>query len=148
MELHSDFKDLFRLLNSNNIEYLIVGAYALAHHGVPRFTGDIDIYIHPSKENADGLIKVLHDFGFGDLGIKSEDFLTPEHVIQLGVAPMRIDFLTSIDGVSWETAWTGKAEGRYGDIPVNVIGKKELLLNKRATGRTKDLADIEALGEK
>jgi len=147
MEIPSDFKELLELLNNKSIEYLIVGAYALAHHGVPRFTGDLDIYIHPTKENADGLIKVIQDFGFGDLGIKPDDFLTPERVVQLGVSPLRIDFLTSIDGVSWESAWSGKVESRYGDIPVNVIGKNELLLNKKATGRLKDLADIAAMEE-
>lgn len=147
MEIQPDFKDLLKLFNENNVEYVIVGGYALAFHGAPRFTGDIDLYVRPTQENAKSIIAALESFGFGELDLSSSDFQIPNCVVQLGVPPVRIDIITSIDGVSWETTDKGKASGEYGDITVSYIGREELLANKHATGRKKDLADIEALGE-
>jgi hypothetical protein len=146
MELQKDFRDLLELFNKNKVEYIIVGAYALAYHGVPRFTGDIDILVNHSPENAVLIVQSLAEFGFGSLGLTSQDFCQPEQIIQLGVPPVRIDILTTITGVSWRRADSGKESGLYGDIPVHFLGKQQYIENKRATGRIKDLADLEALG--
>ncbi|PJA47558.1 MAG: hypothetical protein CO171_09500, partial [Syntrophobacterales bacterium CG_4_9_14_3_um_filter_49_8] len=121
--------------------------YALAYHGAPRFTGDIDIFIHPSPENAQKILSALADFGFGSMNLKIEDFKNPNSVVQLGVPPVRIDIITSITGVDWEEADKGKIEGLYGDVPVCFLGREQYIANKRAVGRKKDLADIESLGE-
>ena len=145
METHPDFKDLLALLNEHKVEYIIVGAYALAFHGAPRFTGDIDIYVNPTKENANRIVSALFAFGFGTLGLTPEDFQKPDQVIQLGVPPVRIDLITSITGVSWDQANAGKISGNYGNIPVSFLGRAQYIANKKATGRAKDWADIEAL---
>lgn len=147
METQPDFKELLALFNKQGIEYIIIGAYALAYHGAPRFTGDIDLYVRPTKENATRIIAALSSFGFGSLGLKEEDFQKPEQVIQLGVPPVRIDLITSITGVTWEQANAGKVAGQYGDVDVHFLGRNQYAQNKRATGRKKDLADLEALGE-
>lgn len=147
MEVHPDFRELLALFNGQEVEYIIVGAYALAYHGAPRFTGDIDVYVRPTPENAVRILKALEAFGFGSLGLKSDDFQKPEQVIQLGVLPVRIDLITSITGVTWEQADAGKVCGKYGDVEVCYLGRDEYAENKRATGRKKDVADLEALGE-
>lgn len=146
MDAQQDFRELLELLNSRGVEYLIVGAYALAFHGAPRNTGDIDIWVRAHPENAKRVVSALGTFGFASLGITESDFLHPEQVLQLGVPPVRVDILTSISGVTWDEAYSGRAPGTYGDVPVNFIGKSEYIKNKRATGRKKDAADIEALG--
>lgn len=147
MEAQNDFKELLELFNEHKIEYIIVGAYALAYHGVPRFTGDIDIFVKPSIENAQRILSALADFGFGSLNLTVEDFQNPNSVVQLGVPPVRIDLITSITGVAWEEADKGKVKGLYGNIPVSFLGREQYIVNKRAIGRKKDLADLEYLGE-
>jgi hypothetical protein len=148
MDPQPDFKELLTLLNRHKVEYMIVGAYALAFHGVPRNTGDIDIYVRPVASNAKKVMETLKDFGFGSLNLSDEDFLKPGQVVQLGHPPVRVDILTSISGVSWEQADKGKAAGKYDDVLVHYLGRQEYTANKRATGRKQDLADLEALGEK
>ena len=147
MEVQPDFKELLELFNKHLVEYIIVGGYALAYHGAPRFTGDMDIYVKPDPQNARRIMAALDEFGFGLVGLKPEDFEKPDKVVQLGVQPVRIDIITSIIGVSWEEAYAGCEESKYGDIPVKYIGLKEFILNKRAMGRKKDLSDLEALGK-
>ena len=147
MEVQKDFKEFLELLNDHKVKYLIVGGYALAFHGAPRLTGDIDILIKPDDENAIGILNALNEFGFGSVGLKKEDFLFPDKVTQLGNPPVRIDIITSISGVSWDEAYKGRIEGMYGNVTVNYIGLNHLIQNKRATGRKKDMADLEALGE-
>jgi len=147
MEVHPDFRDLLALLTRHEVASLIIGGYALAFHGAPRFTGDIDLYVRPDAENAGRVMAALVDFGFGSLDISAADFEQPNRVVQLGVPPVRIDLVTSITGVDWDTADAGKASGAYGDVPVYYLGRREFAANKRATGRLKDLADLEALGE-
>ncbi len=148
MEIQPDFKDLLELFNEHQVNYMIVGAYALAFYGAPRYTGDMDIFIKPDVENAQLVQQALNDFGFGSLGLKTSDFSSPDQVIQLGVPPVRIDLITSLTGVSWEEAYTGREKGWYGNIPVYYIGRKQFIQNKRTIGRNKDLADLELLGEK
>lgn len=147
MEIQKDFKELLELFNEHKIEYMIVGAYALAYHGAPRFTGDIDIFVRPSAANAQKILSALADFGFGSLNLTINDFQHPDSVVQLGVPPVRIDIITSITGVSWEDADRGKMEGLYGDLPVYFLGREQYIANKRSIGRKKDLADLEYLGE-
>jgi hypothetical protein len=147
MEVQKDFKELLELFNVHKVKYLIVGGYALAYHGAPRYTGDIDIFVQPERENALCILKALDEFGFGSIGLKEEDFQLPDKVVQLGYPPIRIDIITSISGFSWDQAYKGREKGEYGDVPVYFIGREDYILNKRSSGRKKDLADIEALGE-
>jgi len=147
MEAQKDFKELLALFNAHNVNYLVVGAYALAFHGAPRNTGDIDILVEPSPANAQKIVAALNDFGFGSLGLTHEDFEKPDQIIQLGVPPVRIDIITSISGVSWGEAFEGRVADFYGDVPVHYIGKLQYIKNKKASGRLKDLADVESLGE-
>jgi len=146
MEIQSDYKEFFEFLNAHEVQYLIVGSYALAFHGSPRYTGDIDVYVKPDKANAAKVIQALADFGFGSMGLAAFDFESPDKVVQLGVSPVRIDIMTSISGVDWDSAYSNSDDGFYGDVPVKYIGRSEFILNKRASGRKKDLADLEALG--
>ena len=120
----------------------------LSHFGAPRYTGDIDLYIKPDSSNAGRIINALDQFGFCSLGLKAEDFTKSGQIIQLGVPPARIDIITSISGVSWDEAEGGKIAGNCGGIPVYFIGREQFITNKQATGRQKDLADLESLGEK
>lgn len=147
MEAQPDFRDLLASLNAHDVAYIVVGGYALAWHGAPRFTGDIDVFVRCDATNAERIMSALEDFGFGSVGISAADFAQPDRVVQLGVPPVRIDLITSISGVTWEEADRGKVAGAYGDVPVFYIGRREFTANKRATGRKKDLADLEALGE-
>ena len=147
MEVQPDFRDLLELLNEHKVEYLIVGGYALAFHGAPRFTGDIDVFVRPAPENAKRILSALTAFGFQFSNLDIEDFQTPDKVVQLGVPPVRVDLITSISGVTWEEAQAHKEPGVFGDVPVAYIGRSEFVANKRASGRQKDLADLEALGE-
>jgi len=146
MEIRTDFKELLELFNKHKVEYLIVGGYALAFHGAPRFTRDLDLFVRPTAENAVRILAALDDFGFGSLDLSDRDFTTPGMVVQLGVPPVRIDLVTTVSGVPWEKAEAGKAPGFYGDVPVLFISRADFIANKRATGRTKDAADVEALG--
>jgi predicted nucleotidyltransferase len=144
-KLQADLKEFIELLNSHSVEYLIVGGHAVAFHGHPRFTGDIDFFIRITPENVERLIAVLTDFGFGDLGIKAHDLLEPKRIVQLGYPPNRIDILTSISGVDFDSAWESRIESVMDEQRVVMIGWNELLRNKKAAGRRKDLADVEKL---
>ena len=147
MEIHADFKELLGLLNARQVDYLIVGGYALAFHGVPRFTGDLDLYVKPDPANAGRIVAALQDFGFESVGLYEEDFTIEDQVVLLGQIPVQIDLMTSLTGVSWDEAYAGRIRGNYGDVPVFFLGRKQLAANKRAQGRFRDLADLEALGE-
>ena len=147
MDVQQDFKELLALFNAHKVNYLIVGGYALAFHGSPRTTGDIDILVQPSKTNAKRILNALHKFGFQSAGLIANDFAKPDRIIQLGVPPVRVDLITSISGVSWQQAHRHKMKGTYGTVPVYYIGLEQFIANKRAIGRKKDAADLEALGE-
>ncbi len=148
MEIQKDFKELLKLFLKHEIDFLIVEGYALAFHGSPRFTGDIDVYIHPNKDNANKILQALDEFGFGSLGISIDDLSVEKKVVQLGVPPVRIDLITSLSGLSWQEAFDNREEGSYGDLNVYFIGRNELIKNKKATSRKRDLADIEDLEKK
>lgn len=143
--LTSDFKEFAELLNSNRVEYLVVGGYALAAYGHPRYTGDLDFWVGTHPANAQRLLKVLNQFGFGALGIQEGDFTTPNQVIQLGFPPGRIDLLTSIDGVQFEDCFTRRMTVPIDGIELNFIAMEDFKTNKRAVGRHQDLADLETL---
>lgn len=143
--LSSDFEDLLAYLNARNVRAIVVGGHALAFHGHPRYTKDLDILVEPTAANAARLLEALDDFGFGGVGLTVDDFASPGKIVQLGVAPNRIDLLTAIDGVSFEEAWTGRDHGTFGSQPVAFIGRVEFLKNKRTAGRPQDLADIDAI---
>ena len=146
MDIPSDFKELLELFNFHQVEYLVAGAYALAHHGSPRYTGDIDLFVNPRQENSIRILNALKDFGFASLELKEEDFTTTNQIIQLGVPPTRIDIITSISGVTWDEADAGKIAGACGSVSVFFVGREQFVANKLATGRLKDLADLESLG--
>jgi hypothetical protein len=144
METQSDYKELFELLNAGAVDYVIVGAYALAFHGAPRQTGDVDIFVEPTPANAKRIMAALNAFGFGGVGLTEDDFIR-DHVIQLGQPPLRVDFMTAIEAVSWAEARASRVAGNYGNVPIWYLGREALIKNKKATGRLRDLADVEAL---
>jgi len=145
MRVEKDFEEFLGLLNKNNVEYLIIGAYAFGLYARPRNTGDIDILINRTENNAELIIKVLKDFGFELPDIKKDDFLKEGRVVQLGVSPVRIDLLNSIDGVQFNQAYTKKNVASFGTEKANFISKEDLIINKAASRRPKDLADLEEL---
>jgi hypothetical protein len=145
--LNKDFKEFIDLLNHNRVEYLIVGGYALAFHGHPRYTKDLDVWIRCTPENADKLLRALESFGFASLELSAQDFLEPGSVIQLGYPPQRIDLLTQASGVDFDTCYAAKIEITLDGTPVNFIDLANLKKNKHATGRLQDLADLEQLGD-
>ena len=145
MILNNDFKEFIKLLNDNDVRYLIVGGYAVAFHGHPRYTKDLDIWIQISDENAEKIVKTLHDFGFSSLNISKQDFLNSGDVIQLGNPPNRIDILTQATGVQFEQCYSSRIEVNIDDTLINFIDLENLKQNKKATGRFQDLADIENL---
>ena len=145
MQLDRDFKEFVALLNAHNVRYLIVGGYAVAAHGLPRYTGDFDTWLWLSKENAQRVLGVLDEFGFGGLAITEEDFSREDSVVQLGYPPHRIDLLTSISGVNFEDAWLRRLDVEIEGEVVGFIGREDLIANKRAVGRPQDLADVARL---
>lgn len=147
MEAQQDFRDLLELFNRFKVDYIIVGAYALGYHGAPRYTGDLDILVMPDSSNARKIMQALREFGFGDVGLTEADFQEHGKVVQLGLPPVRIDIITSITGVSWDQALGGRVQGQFSDLTVNYLGRNDFIANKRALGRKKDIADLEAVGE-
>lgn len=145
MEIYPDFRDLLKLFNAHGVEYVIVGGYAVAHHGAPRYTADIDLFVRASDSNAVKVLAALDEFGFGSVGLERSDFNRPHRVTQLGFPPCRVDIITSIDGVTFDEAVADVSPGTYGGVEVPYIGRTALLCNKRASGRTKDAADAEVL---
>ncbi len=145
MDVNSDFNDLLSAFNAAGVRYLVVGGLALAFHDRPRFTKDLHFWVEPSAENAGHVYQALADFGAPLDRIAEEDFARDDVVFQIGVAPLRVDVMTSITGVDFETAWPARSKARYGEADVNVIGRDALVQNKRATARPQDLIDVEGL---
>lgn len=144
-DLQSDLNEFVALLNSQAVEYIVVGGYAVAFHGHPRFTGDIDFLVRATPINAERLLKVLADFGFGSVQLRPEDLTVEGRVVQLGRPPNRIDLLTSISGVTFEEAWASRVGGDLGAHRVFFLGWEALIQNKTASGREKDRADVSKL---
>lgn len=143
--LNSDWIELLRGLNAAEVKYLIVGAHAVGLYAKPRATGDLDIWIERSPANAERTYRALAAFGapVGELTVA--ELQRNDLIFMFGVMPLRVDVLTDISGVAFDEAWKGRTEGTLGGVPVNFIGREELVRNKRASGRTKDLADVEAI---
>ena len=146
-ELAPDYDEFFALLNAHGVEFLVVGAYALAYHGAPRYTGDIDVFLKPTTENAARFLAALSAFGFPPGNLAPEQIVEPTRIIQMGVEPVQIHVMSAISGVTWDDAWAGRVEARCGSRDLPFIGRAEFIRNKRAAGRLKDLADIEAIGD-
>jgi hypothetical protein len=144
-KLQADLREFIVLLNSHHVEYLLVGGHAVAFHGHPRFTGDIDFLVRTTPENASRVLSVLSDFGFADLSITPNDLIEPGRVLQLGHPPNRIDVFTSISGVDFDAAWAARVQAYLDDQPVSLLSREHLIQNKRASGRQKDLADVAKL---
>lgn len=144
---NQDFKEFIQSLNDNQVNYLVIGGYAVALHGYPRYTKDIDIWVEMSSDNATRLLAALAQFGFASLDLQAEDFTVPNQVIQLGYPPNRIDLLTTPDGVDFGTAYRSKVVVEVSGVQVNFIDLENLRLNKRASGRLQDLADLENLAD-
>ena len=145
MALPKDFREFLELLNSHGVEYVIVGGFALAWHGRPRFTGDIDILIRRTPENARRTADVIEAFGFRPLRVTAEELMKEGQIVQMGLRPIRIDVITSISGVDTELVWLRRIAGEMDSIPVWFIDRESFLANKRASGRPQDLADVEEL---
>lgn len=145
MDLGQDFRDLLALFNKNGVRYLVAGGYATSVYAVPRYTKDIDIWLEPTEENAKAVLIALEEFGFGSVGLQTEDFTKPDHVIQLGYEPNRVDLLTQLKGLEFETAFTRKNVFKLSDVDVCFISPEDLVTNKRAVGRLQDLADVEQI---
>ncbi|MDJ0523396.1 MAG: hypothetical protein QNJ90_15100 [Planctomycetota bacterium] len=143
--MNRDFVDMLSALSEAGAEHLVVGAHALAAHGTPRATGDLDIWVRPTRENAARVWQALLAFGAPLTELSEADLREPDIVFQIGVPPSRVDLLTSISGVEWERAWDGHIRIVIGGIEIPVLGRAELIANKRATGRPKDLADLDEL---
>jgi hypothetical protein len=145
IELHPDFRDFLRLLNSHRVEYLVVGGYAVGYHGYPRATGDLDIWIALSEANAENTAKSLHDFGMSEREVTMDLFTQKNRVIRIGVPPVRIEVITTASGIDFEQCYKHREVIDIGGIPVNFISLDDLKVNKRACGRHKDLEDLEHL---
>ena len=145
MSVNPDFRDLFAALNAAHAEFLIIGGYALAVHGAPRFTKDLDVWVQPTPENAKRVWTALDAFGAPLLDLTLQDLSTPGIVFQMGLPPNRIDIITTIDGVEFQEAWEHRMSSAYGDQPVMVMGVDDLIRNKEATGRPQDRLDAETL---
>lgn len=145
--MNSDFRDLLATFNAHAVEYLVVGAHALAAHGHVRATKDLDVWVRPSIQNAPRVLQALASFGAPLQDLSEADFASPGLIFQIGVPPVRIDILTSIDGVDFANAWADKIEANLSGLRVPVLSRHHLIVNKKASGRLQDLADVERLEE-
>jgi hypothetical protein len=143
--LQPDLKEFLKLLYDHHVEYLLIGGYAVSYHGYPRTTADMDIWIATKEENARNIIAALEAFGFGGTGTTPDLFLQPDQITRMGIPPLRIEILTSISGVEFTEAYARRVVDVIDGTPVSVISSEHLKINKRASGRFKDLADLENL---
>ena len=145
MDLDKDFSEFVESFIAHEVRFLIVGGYALAAHGLPRFTGDLDAWVWVDATNSERIVTALKDFGFGDVGITVSDFARENSVVQLGFPPHRIDILTSIDGVKFNDAWDRRVIVSVAHLEIPFISREDLIVNKRTVGRPQDIADVERL---
>jgi len=145
MSANSLFKELLRKFNEHQIKYLIVGAYAVMKYTEPRYTKDLDVWIEPSRVNAEKVFRALAEFGAPLDSVTAEDFSNPELIFQIGIAPHRIDILMSVKGLQFAEAWARRIETRFDDVPLQIVSKADLLTAKEAMGRPQDILDAEAL---
>ena len=145
MNIQPDFEELLRLLEEHKVEYLIVGGFAVAYHGYPRFTKDIDIFFRGTGENIQKLRRALIEFGFADNELPQDLFQKEGNIVTFGTEPVRVDMMNGIDGIDFQTAWINRQRGKYGKTEVNFIGRNELIKNKKSTSRAQDKADAEKI---
>jgi predicted nucleotidyltransferase len=145
VKLQQDLREFVALLLSRGVDFVVVGGHAVAFHGYPRMTDDIDLLVRPTRDNGQRIVDALDEFGFGNIGLTADSFTAPDRVIQLGRAPNRIDLLTEIYGTSFDEVWETRVQADLDGLKVWMIGRDALIRNKRATGRTQDLADAEKL---
>jgi hypothetical protein len=145
IRLPNDFKDFLKLLNANRVEYLLIGGYAVGYHGYPRATGDMDVWVAVNPENADRIVVALKQFGFAVPELSAELFLRQNQIVRMGLPPVRIELTTTISGVDFEECYTARVVAELDGIKVSLIDLKHLKINKRASGRYKDLSDLENL---
>jgi predicted nucleotidyltransferase len=145
VNLQKDLREFIELLLSRGVDFVVIGGHAVAFHGYPRLTDDLDILVRPTPDNAARLMDVLREFGFGDIGISADDFLAPDTVVQLGRAPNRIDLLTEIYGATVDEIWQTRVSASLDGISIMMIGRDALIRNKRATARPQDLVDADKL---
>ena len=143
--LSPDFREFIASLNDNQVRYLVVGGYAVAFHGNPRYTKDLDVWIEMNQENAVCIVKALKQFGFESLGLQEDDFMVPNQILQLGYPPNRIDVHNSLEGVDFASCYASRNQVEMDGVPVNFIDRENLKKNKQASGRQQDLADLENL---
>jgi len=145
MRLNRNFVELLECLAAHDVRYMIVGGYALAAHGHPRYTKDLDVWVWPDDDNAAALLRALDDFGFGGLGLVADDFTAPDTIVQLGYPPQRIDLITTPEGVDFDECWPDRIEVGIGDVVAPFLGLDALIANKEAAGRGQDKADADLL---
>ena len=145
IELPLDFKEFLSLLNENNVEYLLIGGYAVGYHGYPRATNDMDVWIAINQENAERVVTVLREFGFNTPALSVDLFMEENKIIRMGMPPMRIEISTSISGVDFDECYRARIIDVLDEVPVNIISLRHLKINKKASGRHKDLSDLENL---
>jgi len=145
IRLSPDFKEFLKLLNENSVRYLLVGGYAVAFHGYPRNTGDMDIWIAFDPDNASKVTKALREFGFSDTALQEELFSNPKIVVRMGVPPYRIEVLTTVDGIEFESSYANRIIEKMDGFEISIISKNDLIKNKLTAGRNKDLDDVENL---
>ncbi len=145
MKVEKDYEEFLSLLNKHNVKYCIIGAFAVAFYAKPRYTKDIDILVEPSKDNAQKILKVLEEFGFGELSVSLEDLMREGNILQLGYEPLRIDLLNKLEGFQFQDIWQNRVTGEYGSERVSFIGLDDLIKNKKMSNRPSDKVDIELL---
>lgn len=145
MVLDKDFKEFIQLLNENDVKYLVIGGYAVAFHGYPRYTKDLDFWIWANPDNADRLLKTIQDFGLGMLNLSKEDLLDLDNVIQLGYEPNRIDIIVDLEGLDFESCYAHRVDSMMDSINVHFMGLDDLIKNKLSTGRMQDKVDADKL---
>lgn len=143
--LHEDFKELLILLENNEVEYLLIGGYAVSFYGYPRYTGDMDIWYNSNRVNSQKLLNVLEQFGFASINLNIEDFMEENSIIQIGYPPIRVDFVNKIDGLSFEESYQKRSYKTFDNINFKIINLEDLKINKKASGRLRDLDDLEHL---
>jgi len=145
IELPRDFKEFLRLLNENQVEYLLTGSYAVGYYGSPRATGAMDIWVNATRDNAARIVRVLIAFGFSPDTVSAEPFLRPHQIVRMGVPPVRIELLTTLSGVDFEACYARRVVDSVDEVEVQILSLADLKLNKQAAGRLKDLGDLEDL---
>jgi predicted nucleotidyltransferase len=145
LNIHQDFEDFLQLLKDNDVDFVVIGGYAVAYHGYIRATNDIDIFFRNTTENISKILNAFKEFGITTSAEQAEKFFEPDNIVRMGVPPVRIELLNTISGLTFDQVWKNRIKGKYGKVPVSFISLRDLLINKKASGRPRDLADFDEL---